>query len=259
MSAVALLRANPAPTEAEVRAALDGNLCRCGTHQRIVRAVLRAGGPPGQRRRGRRRRERPQPGGRPRTTLRQTWPPNPGCAPGLRFRPSGAGRGHDPVRQGRVRPGRLDRAGPGRGRGTRRGLDRIRVAPVSTGSSPDEGVTSGSRSIQDSGGALRQACAQARAAFLAAAAGQARPDPAALTVADGTIRCAAGQPAGLSYWSLDEPGLLDRPAGPVPAKPAQPSGRWRAAARPGSTCRTRPPGGPGSCTTWCCRAWCSAG
>jgi xanthine dehydrogenase iron-sulfur cluster and FAD-binding subunit A len=42
MSAVALLRANPAPTAAEVRSALDGNLCRCGSHQRIVRAVLRA-------------------------------------------------------------------------------------------------------------------------------------------------------------------------------------------------------------------------
>ena len=42
MTAVALLRANPAPTEAEVRSALDGNLCRCGSHQRIVRAVLRA-------------------------------------------------------------------------------------------------------------------------------------------------------------------------------------------------------------------------
>jgi nicotinate dehydrogenase subunit A len=42
MSGVALLRRNPAPTEGEVRTALDGNLCRCGTHQRIVRAVLRA-------------------------------------------------------------------------------------------------------------------------------------------------------------------------------------------------------------------------
>jgi nicotinate dehydrogenase subunit A len=42
MSGVALLHRKPAPTEPEVRAALDGNLCRCGTHQRIVRAVLRA-------------------------------------------------------------------------------------------------------------------------------------------------------------------------------------------------------------------------
>ena len=42
ISAVALLRENPAPTAREVREALDGNLCRCGTHGRIVRAVLRA-------------------------------------------------------------------------------------------------------------------------------------------------------------------------------------------------------------------------
>ena len=40
--AVALLRENPRPDEAAVRAALDGNLCRCGAHNRIVRAVLRA-------------------------------------------------------------------------------------------------------------------------------------------------------------------------------------------------------------------------
>jgi nicotinate dehydrogenase subunit A len=42
ISAVGLLRANAAPTEGEVRSALDGNLCRCGSHQRILRAVLRA-------------------------------------------------------------------------------------------------------------------------------------------------------------------------------------------------------------------------
>ena len=42
ISAAALLRRNPHPTEAEVRAALERNLCRCGSHNRIVRAVLRA-------------------------------------------------------------------------------------------------------------------------------------------------------------------------------------------------------------------------
>jgi nicotinate dehydrogenase subunit A len=42
ISAAALLRRNPNPSEAEVRAALDRNLCRCGAHNRIVRAVLRA-------------------------------------------------------------------------------------------------------------------------------------------------------------------------------------------------------------------------
>ena len=42
MTAKALLDRNPDPSEAEVRRALDHNLCRCGTHLRIVRAVRRA-------------------------------------------------------------------------------------------------------------------------------------------------------------------------------------------------------------------------
>ena len=42
MRAVAFLERNPAPTEGEVRRALDEHLCRCGSHNRIVRAVLRA-------------------------------------------------------------------------------------------------------------------------------------------------------------------------------------------------------------------------
>ncbi len=41
-TAAALLAQKPNPTEAEVRSALDRNLCRCGAHNRIVRAVLRA-------------------------------------------------------------------------------------------------------------------------------------------------------------------------------------------------------------------------
>ncbi len=40
--AAALLARCPEPSDAEVRAALDGQLCRCGAHNRIVRAVLRA-------------------------------------------------------------------------------------------------------------------------------------------------------------------------------------------------------------------------
>jgi nicotinate dehydrogenase subunit A len=42
ISAAALLKQNPSPTDIEVRAALDRNLCRCGSHNRMVRAVLRA-------------------------------------------------------------------------------------------------------------------------------------------------------------------------------------------------------------------------
>jgi nicotinate dehydrogenase subunit A len=42
VSAAALLARNPSPSESEVRQALDKHLCRCGSHNRVVRAVLRA-------------------------------------------------------------------------------------------------------------------------------------------------------------------------------------------------------------------------
>jgi nicotinate dehydrogenase subunit A len=46
VSATALLARNPHPDEGAVRAALDRNLCRCGTHTRVIRAVLRAAAQP---------------------------------------------------------------------------------------------------------------------------------------------------------------------------------------------------------------------
>ncbi|HEX2725141.1 MAG TPA: (2Fe-2S)-binding protein, partial [Beijerinckiaceae bacterium] len=42
MSAAALLAETPNPSDADIRSSLDGNLCRCGSHNRIVRAVKRA-------------------------------------------------------------------------------------------------------------------------------------------------------------------------------------------------------------------------
>ena len=74
------------------------------------------------------------------------------------------------------------------------GLDQVRVAGVSTSSSPNEGVTSGSRSIQDCGGALRQVCAQVRAAFLAEAAEKLGVDPAGLEVRRGVARAGPAAP-----------------------------------------------------------------
>jgi nicotinate dehydrogenase subunit A len=44
MSAKALLDTTPKPTDAQIKEALAGNLCRCGTHTRILRAVKRASG-----------------------------------------------------------------------------------------------------------------------------------------------------------------------------------------------------------------------
>src|SRR2546430_6151495 len=80
-------------------------------------------------------------------------------------------------------------------------LRRVRVAPVSTATSPDEGVTSGSRSIEESGSALRQACAQARHLFLAAAADRLGAGAGALRGTDGEITTHAGS-TGPTYRAL---------------------------------------------------------
>jgi nicotinate dehydrogenase subunit A len=42
MTAAALLKRNPQPSEADIQQALEGNLCRCGVHNRVVRAVRKA-------------------------------------------------------------------------------------------------------------------------------------------------------------------------------------------------------------------------
>jgi carbon-monoxide dehydrogenase small subunit len=46
MSAAALLKDNPKPTEAEIRHYLDGNICRCTGYHNIVKAILAASGQP---------------------------------------------------------------------------------------------------------------------------------------------------------------------------------------------------------------------
>ena len=78
--------------------------------------------------------------------------------------------------------------------------DRIRLRPANTAASPNEGVTSGSLSVQDCGMAVRQVAAQARSLFLAEAARKFGVDPAQLTIVDGTIT----GPGNLatSYWEL---------------------------------------------------------
>jgi nicotinate dehydrogenase subunit A len=46
IAAVALLRENPHPTDAEIVSAMDGNLCRCGCQPRVLRAIRRAAARP---------------------------------------------------------------------------------------------------------------------------------------------------------------------------------------------------------------------
>ena len=89
-------------------------------------------------------------------------------------------------------------------------LARVRMVPASTAMSPNEGVTSGSLSVQHSGAALRYACAEARAIYLEAAAQRLGVAAQNLDVQDGSI---VG-PGNLStsYWELADDNLLERDA-----------------------------------------------
>ena len=85
-------------------------------------------------------------------------------------------------------------------------LGRICMVPADTAVSPDEGVTSGSLSIQDSGVALRRACAQARALLLERAAARLGVSARDLQVADGAVR-AAGR--STSFWECADDAPFD--------------------------------------------------
>ena len=92
-------------------------------------------------------------------------------------------------------------------------VSRIRLVAASTSAGPNEGVTAGSLSVQDSGGALRQVCAEARAIYLQAAArqiGLSAGQIHTLEVVDGQIGI-RGDRAGpaTSYWALANAALLD--------------------------------------------------
>src|SRR5262245_49202392 len=89
-------------------------------------------------------------------------------------------------------------------------IERIRIAPTDTSYSPDEGVTSGSRSIQEGGMALRHAAAEARELLLARAAAKLGVTIEQLAVNDGVVIARGG--ASVSYWQLTSNDLLAREA-----------------------------------------------
>jgi CO/xanthine dehydrogenase Mo-binding subunit len=78
-------------------------------------------------------------------------------------------------------------------------LERVRVATADTAHGLDEGLTAGSTSTQESGAALRQAAAEARAHLLGLAAAELGVDVCELRVEDGTI---AARDRTTSYWQL---------------------------------------------------------
>jgi len=98
-------------------------------------------------------------------------------------------------------------------------IARVRMLRASTASSPNEGVTSGSLSMQQSGRAIRHACAEIRQIFLTAAADRLGVDIGQLELADGVISGPGN--VTTSYWELSDEVSLDRVATPgAMAKPA---------------------------------------
>jgi nicotinate dehydrogenase subunit B len=91
-------------------------------------------------------------------------------------------------------------------------IARVRMVRASTAMSPNEGVTSGSLSIQQSGRAIRHACAEIRQIFLTAAADRLGVEPTALDINDGTISGPGN--VRTSYWELADEVSLDRDAAP---------------------------------------------
>ncbi len=81
------------------------------------------------------------------------------------------------------------------------GMERIRVVSGITGDVVDEGVTSGSGSMEQTGRALRQVTAEARAALIAKAAAHLGVDAGTLEVEDGTVRSPATN-SQVTYWEL---------------------------------------------------------
>jgi len=89
-------------------------------------------------------------------------------------------------------------------------LARIDMVSGDTSRTPDEGVTSGSRSIEESGAALRFACAEARGILLETAAAKLGAPASSLRVEDGVVLAPAGDRA--TYWELTTEAMLKREA-----------------------------------------------
>ena len=92
-------------------------------------------------------------------------------------------------------------------------LERVHLRPAATPDSPDEAVTSGSLSVQVSGGALRHACADARRIFVGVCAQRSGVPPEAIRVEDGRFLGPDEREVG-SYWALAGAELLETEASP---------------------------------------------
>jgi len=90
------------------------------------------------------------------------------------------------------------------------GYQRINMVTADTSRTPDEGFTAGSQSIEQSGTAIRFACAEARQMLIAAAAVRLKVEVGDCTVTDGTIAAPGGKQT--TYWAVTTDAMLRREA-----------------------------------------------
>ncbi len=199
ITAVALLGRNPNPDDAEIREAMRGNLCRCGSHERIRRAVRRAAGTPEREPAFEVRDAGRAPADGRAEALPRPLASTPELDRWVRIDEQGtvtvsSGKtelGQD-IRTSLAMIGAEELDVP---------LERVRVVLADTGRTPDEGYTASSMSLETSGNALRHAAAHVRRIAVAAAARELGIPAGRLSVAAGTISGGAGG-RGVTYWDL---------------------------------------------------------
>ena len=134
-------------------------------------------------------------------------------------------------------------------------LARVRMVPASTAMSPNEGVTSGSLSVEHSGSALRYACAEARAIYLDAAAQR-----LGVAVQNLEVQRRIDRRAGQSQHQLLGAGRRQPARARCHRQASRPSLRpragWQARPLPASTSPTRCSASRASSRIWCCPACC---
>ena len=205
MSAKALLDRNPAPTRADIVAALDKHLCRCGAHPRILRAVEKAAADAAG---GKRVMSDTLPLSIQNNRRMERW---------FRF---------DPDRTVRLAVGKVEL---GQGNVTALAqiaadeldveLDRIAVLSGDTQDAPDEGQTTGSQSIEVSGRSVRLVSAELRARVLDRLARRLNCSPSELTVRMAPSVAAIRRPGttiGISHPPRTSPREIEGNATPKP-------------------------------------------
>ena len=198
VAAEALFRHNPRPSREEIQDALDGQLCRCGSHPRVLRALAdcRTFVAPGASLENAPQSLRFKSRGNRRSTLPAPLKAVPALDRWIALEPGRivAMTGKVELGQGILSALRLIVAEE---------LDveiqRVRMVSAATGVTPNEGFTAGSMSLETSGAALRQAAAWARCLMVSAAARELGVSTDAITVIDGQI-IAPGVNQPMDYW-----------------------------------------------------------